>query len=117
MTDEVVQQEPLTKDTQVEATVTATLSSVPKKIQLVPNWRKVLVTYSFWTNVASVILTFIEQILPYFNLLEPTMSTTAYGICMFCLNVSAIVFRMIKQKKLWKADENEDKAVGDKPDV
>jgi hypothetical protein len=96
---------PLTKETSVEATITATVSSTPKKITLVPNWRKVLLTYSFWTNVISVLLTLVEQILPFFNLLEPTMSVAAYGITMFVLNVSAVVFRMIKQKKLWLPEE------------
>lgn len=116
MRDEVVvQQEPLTKDTQVEATITATVSSASKKLQIIPNWRKVLLTYSFWTMIASILLSFIEQVLPYLGLIEPTMSTTAYGITVFCLNLSAVIFRMIKQKKLWKTDEG--KPLGDKSDA
>lgn len=79
-----------------------------KKLQVVPNWKQVLFTYSFWTNIASVLLTLVEQILPFFGLLEPTMSVATYGICMFCLNVSAVVFRMIKQKKLWQTEEPKD---------
>lgn len=78
-----------------------------KKVELVPNWRKVLFTYSFWTMVASVVLSFIEQVLPFFGLLEPTMSTAAYGITLFCLNLSAVIFRMIKQKKLWSIPEEQ----------
>lgn len=78
------------------------------KGRVVPNWRQVLFTYSFWTNIASVLLTLIEQILPFFGMLEPTMSVATYGICMFCLNVSAVVFRMIKQKKLWQKEDSGD---------
>jgi len=74
--------------------------SKPKRLELVENWKRVLFTYSFWTNVVSLLLTFVEQILPFMGLLEPTMSTATYGILMFVLNASAIVFRMIKQKKL-----------------
>lgn len=98
---------PLTEQTQTqtEANISATVSSAPKKIQVVDNWKKVLLTYSFWTNIASVLLTLVEQILPFFGLLEPTMSVTTYGVVMFVLNVSAVVFRMIKQKKLWKPEE------------
>lgn len=72
------------------------------KIQIVPNWQRVLKTYSFWVMVASVLLSFIEQVLPYMGLVEPMMTGTAYGITMFVLNVSAILFRMIKQRKLWE---------------
>lgn len=103
MADEVVDKSatPLTKDTAVEATITSTLSSTPTKLQLVPNWSKVLRTYSFWIMVASALLSLVEVILPFFSLLEPTMSVATYGICMFTLNVSAAVFRLIKQHKLW----------------
>lgn len=118
MTDEVVQQEPLTKETQTEATITATVSSAPKKLQIIPNWRKVLMTYSFWTMVGSVLLSFVEQVLPFFGMLEPTMSTASYGITVFCLNLSAVIFRMIKQKKLWVIDpETGVITPGDKPNV
>lgn len=101
----VAQTTPLTKETQTEATITATVSSTPTKIVLVPNWKKVLKTYSFWIGIASVLLTLLEQVLPFVGLLEPTMSAATYGITMFVLNVSAVVFRMIKQKKLWLPDE------------
>ena len=115
---EVPLQEPLTRDTQTEATITATVSSAPKKLQIIPNWRKVLLTYSFWTMVASILLSFVEQVLPYLGLIEPTMSTTAYGITVFCLNLSAVIFRMIKQKKLWVIDpETGVVTPGDKPNV
>lgn len=49
MTEEVTSTTPLTKDTAVEANITSTLSSTPSKITIVPNWKKVLKTYSFWT--------------------------------------------------------------------
>lgn len=109
-------QEPLTQQTQTEATITTTISSAPKKLEIIPNWRHVLMTYSFWTMVASVLLSLVEQVLPFLGLLEPTMSTTVYGITMFCLNVSAVVFRMIKQRKLWVFDPKTGEVmVGDKP--
>lgn len=112
MTDEEVKPAtPLTKDTAVEATITSTLSSTPTKLAIVPNWRKVLKTYSFWTTVASALLSLVEIILPFFSLLEPTMSVATYGICMFVLNVSAALFRLIKQHKLWAPEESSD---GDK---
>lgn len=107
----VVATTPLTKDTAVEATITSTLSSTPTKLTIVPNWRKVLKTYSFWTTVASALLGLVEVILPFFSLLEPTMSVATFGICMFTLNVSAAVFRMIKQHKLWPSEDASD---GDK---
>ena len=117
MTDEiVVQQEPLTKNTAVEATITSTVSNTSKKLTVVPNWRKVLKTWSFWCYVASVLLTFIEQILPFMGLLEPTMTTQTYGLVMFALNASGIFFRFIKQKRLWTYDpDTGDIVVGDKP--
>lgn len=102
---------PLTKDTAVEATITSTLSSTPTKLTIVPNWRKVLKTYSFWTTAVSALLALVEVILPFFSLLEPTMSVATFGICMFTLNVSAAVFRMIKQHKLWPSEDTSD---GDK---
>lgn len=77
------------------------------KKNVVPNWRKVLCTYSFWTMVASVLLSFVEQILPFFGLLEPTMSVATYSICMFVLNLSAVAFRMVKQKALWEIPKEE----------
>lgn len=95
----------LTKDTAVEATITSTLSSTPTKLQLVPNWKKVLRTYSFWVMVASALLTLVEIVLPFFSLLEPTMSVSAYGVCTFVLNVSAPILRLIKQHKLWPQEE------------
>lgn len=97
---------PLTKDTAVEATITSTLSSTPTKLTLVPNWSKVLRTYSFWIMIASALLSLVEVILPFFSLLEPTMSVATYGVCMFTLNVSAAVFRLIKQHKLWNPEED-----------
>lgn len=99
---------PLTENTAVEATITSTLSSTPTKLTLVPNWRKVLKTYSFWTTIASALLSLVEVVLPFFSLLEPTMSVATFGICMFTLNVSAAVFRMIKQHKLWQPEEGKD---------
>lgn len=109
MTDSVKNETvPLTADTQTEATITSTVSSTPKKLEVVPNWKSVLLTYSFWTMVVSVLLSFVEQILPFFGLLEPTMSVATYGITVFCLNLSAVIFRLIKQKSLWKIPTQSD---------
>lgn len=102
---------PLTADTQTEASIAVTLSTPDKKLQLVPNWKKVLFTYSFWTNILSVILTLVEVILPFFGMLEPMLTPAVYGAAMFTLNVSAAVFRLIKQKKLWPSEDTSD---GDK---
>lgn len=102
---------PLTADTQTEASIAVTVSSQDKKLQIVPNWRKVLFTYSFWTNILSVILTLVEVILPFFGMLEPMLTPAVYGAAMFTLNVSAAVFRLIKQKKLWPSEGTSD---GDK---
>lgn len=126
MTDSVnndVQQEPLTKDTQTEATITATVSSTPKKLTVVPNWKKIFLTWSFWFHIASVLLTLVDQILPFVGLLEPTMTTQTYALVMFTLNALGVVSRFIRQKKLWTFDPETgditvgDKAVGDKPDA
>lgn len=116
VSNEAPLQEPLTKETQTEATITSTVSSAHKKLTVVPNWRKVLKTWSFWCYVASVLLTFIEQILPYMGMLEPTMTVQTYGLVMFALNGSGILFRFIKQKRLWTYDpDTGDMVVGDKP--
>lgn len=111
-----VQQEPLTKDTQVEATITAIVSSTPKKLVVVPNWKKIFLTWSFWFHITSVLLTLVDQILPFVGLLEPTMTTQTYALVMFTLNALGVVSRFIRQKKLWTFDpETGDITVGDKP--
>lgn len=92
-------EEPLTKNTETEATI-----PLPTKIQVVPNWRKVLKTYSFWINISSVILTFITVILPYVGFLQPVLTVGQYGWLMFILNASAALARIIKQKKFWDGD-------------
>lgn len=92
-------EEPLTKNTETEATI-----NLPNKLQVVPNWRKVLKTYSFWINVSSVILTFITVILPYVGFLQPVLTVGQYGWLMFILNASAALARIIKQKKFWDGD-------------
>lgn len=109
-------QEPLTKETQTEATISSTVSSAPKKLQVVPNWRKVLLTWSFWFHMASVLLTFVDQLLPFVGLLEPTMTTQTYALLMFVLNALGVFSRFVKQKKLWTFDpETGDVTVGENP--
>ena len=90
---------PLEKSTEVEAVVDQTLN--PKKLEIIPNWKSVFFTWSFYFHCSSVILTFIEQILPFFSLLEPTMTVQTYSICMFVLNGLGLFSRFIKQKSLW----------------
>ena len=115
-TAEVVKAEPLTKETQTEATITATASNAPKKLQLVPNWKKVFLTWSFLFHMLSIVLTFVEQLLPFVGLLEPTMTVQTYGILMFTLNALGVFSRFIRQKKLWSYDPETGEIVeGDKP--
>ena len=76
-----------------------------KNVKVVPNWKRVFFTYSFWLHIASVILTFIDQILPFVGLLEPTMTTQTYAILMFTLNALGLLSRFIKQKNLWQLPE------------
>lgn len=73
------------------------------KEKIVSNWKDVFKTYSFLFHAASVILTFIEIILPWMNLIESTMEPKTYGILMFVLNVAGGIGRFIKQERL-KAD-------------
>lgn len=103
-------EEPLNKNTEVEATI-----PLPGKIAVVPNWRKVLKTYSFWINISSVILTFITVILPYVGFLQPVLTVAQYGWLMFILNASAALARIIKQKKLWDYDVTEEKSNDNSP--
>ena len=119
MTDEVVvQQQPLTKETATEATITSTVSSSPKKLSVVPNWRKIFFTWSFFFHVSSILLTFVDQLLPFVGLLEPTMTTQTYALVMFVLNALGVFSRFIRQKKLWSYDpETGEVVVGDKPNV
>lgn len=77
------------------------------KNSVVPNWRKVFFTWSFWFHIASVLLTFIDQLLPYVGLLEPTMTVQTYAICMFTLNALGLFSRFIKQKSLWEIPKEE----------
>lgn len=88
-TEEVVIQEPLITET-------------VKKIQIVPNWKKVFLTWSFAFHALSVVLTFVDQLLPFFNLLQPVLSDNQYAIWMFILNGLGLLSRFIKQHKLWE---------------
>lgn len=72
------------------------------KNSVVPNWRRVFFTWSFWFHIASVLLTFIDQLLPFLGMLEPTMTVQTYAIFMFVLNALGLFSRFIKQKKLWE---------------
>lgn len=102
MNDSEKSEVPLTENTETEAS----LPTSPK-VTLVPNWRKVFLTWSFAFHALSVLLTFIDQILPFIGLLEPTMTTQAYAITMFVLNGLGLFSRFIKQRKLWEYPHRE----------
>lgn len=72
-----------------------------KKVRVVPHWRTVLKTYSFWFYLSAIVLTFVEQILPLMGLLEPVMTGTTYAVIVFSLNLLGVIARFIQQKKLW----------------
>lgn len=100
MEDSKQNETPLTENTETEASI-----PTPSKVALVPNWRKVFFTWSFAFHSLSVLLTFIDQILPFVGLLEPTMTTQTYAILMFSLNALGLLSRFIKQKNLWQLPE------------
>lgn len=79
------------------------------KITVVDNWKKVFLTWSFAFHALSVLLTFVDQILPFVGMLEPTMTTQTYAITMFCLNGLGLLSRFIKQRKLWEYRSEESK--------
>ncbi len=89
------------------------MKSLVKKVKVVPQWKKIFFTWSFWLHISSVILTFIEQILPFAGLLEPTMTVQTYSIFMFVLNGLGLLARFVRQKNLWSYPIEEDKE--DKP--
>ena len=101
--------DPIVRETEVEAVIDQPLN--PKKLEIVPNYKSVFYTWSFWLHCSSVILTFIEQILPFFSLLEPTMTVQTYSICMFVLNGLGLLSRFIKQKSLWQYNPEQDREV------
>lgn len=84
-----------------------------KKVKVVPHWRTVLKTYSFWFYLSAIALTFVEQILPLMGLIEPLMTGTTYALVVFSLNLLGVLARFIQQKKLWFPPSIEDKE--DKP--
>lgn len=77
------------------------MKSLVKKVKVVPHWRTVLKTYSFWFYLSAIVLTFVEQILPLMGLLEPVMTGTTYAVIVFSLNLLGVIARFIQQKKLW----------------
>lgn len=78
-----------------------------KKLEVVPHWRKIFFTWSFLFHITSVLLTLVDQILPFVGLLEPTMTTQTYAIMMFTLNALGIFSRFIKQRRLWEYPSKE----------
>lgn len=97
MEDSKQNETPLTENTETEVSI-----PTPSKVAFVPNWRKVFFTWSFAFHSLSVLLTFIDQILPFLGMLEPTMTTQTYAVMMFILNGLGLLSRFIKQRKLWE---------------
>lgn len=100
-----MEEEKITRNTETEASLPVT------KVSIVPNWRKVFFTYSFFFHSLSVVLTFVDQLLPYMNLLQPVLSDNQYAVAMFTLNGLGLLSRFIKQRKLWAYPKESDKDV------
>ena len=97
-------EEVLNKQTETEISIPVT------KLAVVPNWRKVFLTWSFFFHSLSVVLTFVDQLLPFMNILQPVLSDNQYAVAMFTLNGLGLLSRFIKQKKLWSyPTESEEK--------
>jgi len=103
-------EEPLNKNTEVEATI-----PMPGKLSFVPNWRKVLKTYSFWISVASAVLTLIGVIMPFMGFLQPVLSMEHYAYAMFTMSSLAAMARVIKQRKLWDYDPEQENSDDNSP--
>jgi uncharacterized membrane protein len=89
---------PLTATTATEATIPLPAT----KIAVVPNWKSVLKTYSFWFYVSSIVITLLDQILPLLGMIEPLMTGSTYVVVVFTLNLLGVVSRFIQQRKLWQ---------------
>lgn len=99
---ETPNEEPLKESTETE------ISLPVKTLTVVPNWRKIFFTWSFFFHSLSVVLTFVDQILPFVGMLEPTMTSQSYAILMFVLNGLGLLSRFIKQRKLWEYPSQEE---------
>lgn len=108
MESEEKKEVPLTKDTATEA-------SLPSpKLTVVPNWKKIFWTWSFAFHSLSVVLTFVDQLLPFLNILQPVLSDNQYAVAMFVLNGLGLLSRFIKQKSLWEYHPDQEKQDDDK---
>lgn len=85
------------------------MKSLVEKVKVVPHWRTVLKTYSFWFYLSAIVLTFVEQILPLMGLLEPVMTGTTYAVIVFSLNLLGVCARFVQQRKLWDYTPEEPK--------
>lgn len=72
-----------------------------KNVKVVPHWRQVLKTYSFWLYLSAIVLTFVEQVLPILGIIEPLMTGTTYALLVFGLNFIGVLARFVQQKSLW----------------
>lgn len=77
------------------------------KDKIIPNWWKVFFTWSFAFHALSVVLTFVDQLLPFFGILQSVMTTEHYATSMFVLNGLGLLSRFIKQKSLWEYHPND----------
>lgn len=82
------------------------MKSLVKKVKVVPNWKRVLKTYSFWFYISAIVLTFVEQVLPILGIIEPMMTGTTYALMVFTLNLFGVIARFIQQKSLWQLPED-----------
>ena len=72
------------------------------KLSVVPNWKSVLKTYSFYFYLSSILITLVDQILPLLTIVEPIMSGNTYVVLVFSLNILGVISRFIQQRKLWE---------------
>lgn len=89
----------------VEITVPQSVEIVKEKVSklaVVPYWKTVFKTYSFWFYVSSILITFIDQILPLMGMIEPLMTGSTYIVVVFSLNLLGVLARFVQQRKIWQ---------------
>lgn len=91
------------------------MTSINDKV--VPQWWKIFFTWSFAFHALSVVLTFVDQLLPFFGILQSVMTTEHYATSMFVLNGLGLLSRFIKQKSLWEYHPDNKEVVRDSKTV
>lgn len=107
MNDTVNNEEIVVQETppQTEITIPQSAEIVKEKVSkiaVVPQWRQILKTYSFYFYISSIILTLVDQILPLLTIIEPVMSGSTYVIVVFTLNILGVASRFVQQRNLWR---------------